>query len=384
MDTSVSDPADTLALKVPRENTSSSPQVAEEKSIPAEVSSPEAAPCPRCGGKLTNPEGLGWCPACGYCRSLEEDVKKVALMLKPATGQPSALGMVEFFEVLGRLPMWLWVLLGGTTCVAVISIAASFMLPDNSLARALWCTIQVGAGLLGLFAAQAWSLVILAPESDHLGAKDLILSARLWKMTCRFLPATQWQVWLGSWSAAAMLCAVFIVGGYSYWYQFYKPKRIADKGLIQAIADAAAKARGKNKSLEESVEEMAKMQDLTKKKDDAKKDIEDKRATQQCVIIGYTTETDKDQNKETVSTLLLATVVDDRLKFTGVVRRGISAGASDELLKRLEPLVQPEPFIPGLKLQAIWVKPQVFCDVHQSGLDAEGHLKSPRFKDVLN
>jgi len=29
-------------------------------------------PCPRCGKPLTDAAGLGWCRACGYCRSLEE------------------------------------------------------------------------------------------------------------------------------------------------------------------------------------------------------------------------------------------------------------------------------------------------------------------------
>src|SRR5438105_11856911 len=26
--------------------------------------------CPRCGGKLVDPDGLGWCQRCGYCHSL--------------------------------------------------------------------------------------------------------------------------------------------------------------------------------------------------------------------------------------------------------------------------------------------------------------------------
>ena len=34
-----------------------------------------------------------------------------------------------------------------------------------------------------------------------------------------------------------MLAALFIVGGLDYWYQFYKPKKIADKTLIQAARD---------------------------------------------------------------------------------------------------------------------------------------------------
>jgi hypothetical protein len=179
-----------------------------------------------------------------------------------------------------------------------------------------------------------------------------------------------------------MLGAIFIVGGFSYWYQFYKPKKLADTSLIQAIANAA-KGKGKNKSLEEAVQELAGSQTLPEKKDKDKEE-EDKRPTQQCVILGYTAEKGDEQRKQVVTSLVLATVLDGQLKYVGQVRRGIDPRASDELLKRLPPLVQREPFISGLTLRAIWVKPEVYCEVHQSGFDLEGHLSSPRFKDLLD
>ena len=96
----------------------------------------------------------------------------------------------------------------------------------------------MATGLCGLFVAQVWAFLLIAPESEHVSAKDLILSARLWSMTCRRLPQTQRQVWLGGWSMATILSAIFLIGGFSYWYQYYHPKKIADKGLIQAIANA--------------------------------------------------------------------------------------------------------------------------------------------------
>ena len=387
MESSVPPPSDTLTLEHGPDQPVRPPTPAvtvETSSVGAPPSAP-SAPCPRCGGRLTSPEGLGWCPSCGYCRSLEGDGDKLAVEAPSAPRQPSALGIVEFFELLGKLPVWLWVLLGGTLIVAVLSVAANCVLPDDSLPRALWCSIQLGIGLLGLLAAQIWTFVILAPETDHLSTKDLILSARLWSLTCRRLPESQRQVWLGGWSAATMLAAIFLVGGYSYWYQFYKPKKLADTSLIQAIANAV-KNKGKNKSLEEAVNEFAGSQNLTDKKNKVKKDEEqeDKRPTQQCVILGYTVENDKDQRKDVVASLVIGTIFEGQLKYAGQVRRGISPRASDELLRRLTPLVQPEPFISGLTLQATWVKPQVYCEVHQSGFDLEGHLQSPRFKDLLD
>jgi len=297
---------------------------------------------------------------------------------------PSLLGVVEFAEVLGKLPRWLWVLLGGTVIVVVISLAANFVLPDDSLVRALWSSVQLGLGLLGILAAQIWAFLLIAPETEHLSSKDLILSTRLWTITLRRLPETQAKLWLGAWSFGGALCAVFLVGGFSYWYQFYKPKRIADKGLIQAIADQAQKLnKKKNQTMEEALDELAKnTPDLNKKKEEAKAK-EDNRPVQDCVIVGYTVENDQQLRRERVTSLVVATLVDGKIKFAGVVRRGFDSQSSDELLKRLAPLVQAEPFIRGLNTQAIWVKPQVFCEVRQSGFDRDGRLKDPSFKDLM-
>jgi hypothetical protein len=293
------------------------------------------------------------------------------------------LGLVEFYELLCKLPRWLWILVGGIATVAAIALAADRMLPSDSLPRALWSAIQLGVGLLGLFAAQVWAFLLIAPQTEHLSAKDLVLSARLWSMTCRRLPETQRQVWLGGWSLAAMLSAVCLVGGFSYWYQFYKPKKFAERSLLQAVIEAG-KRQAKEKSLEEAIAEFADTQDLNKKKEDAKQEKEDKRPTMQCVIIGYTVEEDKELRKERVSSLLLASVFEGQLKFAGSVRRGIGPQASDELLGQLAPLVQQQPFLPGLNIPAVvWIKPQLFCEVHQSGFDADGRLQHPKFKGLL-
>jgi len=388
MEPSVTDLSDTLAMQDSPDNSAppvNKPVGAEKNSTLSAEPFPAVPTCPRCGGKLTDPQGLGWCPGCGYCRSLQEDADKATVAGSASARKPSSLGLVEFFELFRRLPSWLTILVGGMGIIAAISLAANLMLPEDSLIRALWCTIQFGFGLMGILAAQIWAFVLIAPNSDHISAKDLILSARLWGMTFRRLPETQRQVWLGGWGMAAMLCAVCLVGGYSYWYQFYKPKKLADRGLIQAVADAARRKAG-NKSLEESLDDFANSQDLTKKKDELKEDKEkvDTRPTVDCVIIGYTVYDVDDRGKKMVDSLVLATLRDGRISYTGVVRKGFNQRASDELVKRLTPLVQDEPLIPGLRLPAIWVKPQVFCEVHQSGLDVDGHLKEPKFRDLLN
>jgi hypothetical protein len=337
------------------------------------------AGCPRCGGKLMNPEGLGWCPKCGYCRSLEEDAAKVPLVAKPVVHKSSPLGVVEFFDLLAKLPRWMWVLLGGMATVAAVSVAGHFYLPNDSLARALWSSIQLGLGALVIFVAQVWALILIAPKDAHLGPKDVFFSIRLWGLTLRRLPEMRRQVWMGGWGVSLIVCAVCVVGGLSYWTQFYKPKKLAQKNLIAAAAAAAAKAANKNKSLEESIQDFADTQDLTKQKkeDEADKPKADVRPTVQCVIIGYTVE------DKVVSGLVLARLDNDKLKYAGVVQRGFTPQASEDLFKRLAPLVQPEPLFPNLKVPAIWVKPSVFCEVRQSGYDDQGRFKDPSFAGLL-
>jgi ATP-dependent DNA ligase len=154
--------------------------------------------------------------------------------------------------------------------------------------------------------------------------------------------------------------------------------------LIQAIADQANKLnKKKNQTMEEALDELAKnTPDLNKKKDEPKPK-DDNRPVQECVIVGYTVEKDQQLRRDRVTGLVIATLVDGKIKFAGVVRRGFDSRNSDELLRRLSPLVQPEPFIRGLNTKAIWVKPEVFCEIRQSGFDRDGRLKDPSFKDVM-
>jgi hypothetical protein len=199
-------------------------------------------------------------------------------------------------------------------------------------------------------------------------------------LTLRRLPEMRRQVWLGGWGISAAAWSVLLIGGFSYWAQFYRPKRVADKNLVQAISEAA-KGKGKDKSLEEAIKDFADTQDLTKKKDEEKdKNLPkiDKRATIHCVVIGYQMD-----DEETLSGLVVATLNNDKLKYAGIVRRGFTPEASRELLKQLAPLGRSTPFIPGLEITAIWVKPEVLCEVHQSGYDELGYLKDPNYKGLL-
>jgi hypothetical protein len=175
-----------------------------------------AALCPRCQAKLIDPQGLGWCKECGYCKSMEEDKKRVPEQAA-APQQISPLGVVEFAQMARKMPGWAWVIVGGMLAVAFLNSMMNVLLPDKGLARALWSTMQIAGGVLMIFTAQFWSLVMFAPSDDTLHFKDAILPGRLWVMTLQKLPGTRGQLWLASWGLACILSGIILVGGLGYW-----------------------------------------------------------------------------------------------------------------------------------------------------------------------
>jgi hypothetical protein len=183
--------------------------------LPPEIDE-AAASCPRCEAKLIDPQGLGWCKECGYCKTMEEDKKRVPEQAAAAQ-QTSPLGVVEFGQLVGKMPGWAWVMAGGVFAVAALNALAGSLLADEGLPRALWSTMQVAVGFVMIFSAQFWSLVLFAPTDGTLHFKDAIVPGRLWAMTMQKLPRTRGQVWLASWGLACILSGIILVGGLGYW-----------------------------------------------------------------------------------------------------------------------------------------------------------------------
>jgi len=322
--------------------------------------------CPRCEGKLTNPTGLGWCPRCGYCRSLEEEGKEIAPPAEEAAPKkPSVLGASEFGEAMKRMPGWAWPLLGGVAIVAGVSVAADYLLPEECLARALWSALQMVLGVIGLIAAQLWAVLIVGAHEEGLGAKDVILPGRLWRATLRRLPETRKPVWLGAWCLIALVCGGAVVGGFNYWLEALKAKRLREVAEVLAgdgSPDAAARE--------------AKATAVPAGSSSPAPAAGDKRPVTQCVVIGYQTD------GTTVTGLVLAAMDGDRLQFVGVVREGLGPEVRQDLMSRLSRLVREEPLISGLKVKGVtWVKPGVFCDVNR-GAGKPGEGEEPTFRGL--
>jgi hypothetical protein len=188
----------------------SSPPLADSEVLSAPAQ-PGPGACPRCSANLIDPKGLGWCKACGYCRSLEEERARAPL----AKAAPPT-----WMSLVGRLPGWLWIMLAGIVVVVVFSLPPGLSLAEDGLSRCLWCTVQLGVGILMLLGGQIWALMVLADADDRLSFKDAFISGRLWRLTLRKLPETQRQLWLGTWGLATILSALFIIGGLSHWFSY--------------------------------------------------------------------------------------------------------------------------------------------------------------------
>lgn len=346
------------------------PHLDDAATVPAtDLDAPEPegdrALCPRCGAKLTDPEGLGWCPGCGYCRSLEEEGQALPAAAPAAAKKPSALGASEFGEAMKRMPSWAWPLLVGVAVVLGMSIAADTLLPEDCLARALWSAIQMVLSVIGLIAAQLWAIMIVGEREDGLGARDLFLSARVWRAAFRRLPDTRKAIWLGAWSLTALVCGAAVVGGFNYWLELVQQRRLhllADKLAGQDTEDTS---RTGNEAL------------LPKSNPTPKPDDDNRPATE-CVVIGYQT----DGTTVTGIVVAMAEANRDTLRYAGVVRHGLTPELRAKLMARLSRMKRENPLIPGLTSKGtIWVNPGVFCDViHPGDKPADG--EEPRLKEL--
>jgi len=195
----------------------------------AETSFAESAttnPCPKCGKPLTDAAGLGWCPACGYCRSLEETPTRAELEREappsPATdelGKP--VGPSKEFVI----PVWAMLLVLGIAALAGGSYFAGKKLDPNSFGRALWTSVQIALGILVLFIGQFIALVRVAPSDPTLSFKDAILPFRLYGHVFQRLPRLSFSVCTLGWGITLIAAALFFIGGLNHWFSYIQSNK---------------------------------------------------------------------------------------------------------------------------------------------------------------
>jgi hypothetical protein len=175
--------------------------------------------CPKCGDTLVDPKGMGWCKKCGYCRSLQES--PVRETPRPSAG-PSK---VDAAKDALKLPFWFWVMILGMGVVAGASALVGARLPAGpKFERALWCTIQIGLGILLIWVTQFVALIKLAPKDATLNFSHAILPGKIWGLIGKRLPAMAPCLWVGAWCVTAILSAVYFIGGLGHWNEYLPGK----------------------------------------------------------------------------------------------------------------------------------------------------------------
>jgi hypothetical protein len=172
--------------------------------------------CSKCQVKLIDPDGVGICPQCGVCRSLEENKDKV----RTSTETLADIDLDESVPSIPfQIPPWVWVMLMGAVAIVLLSFVVNQYLPNPGKERTLWSIYQLVGGIVLLLVAQWWAIHETQSENERLGAWDLlVISGRVWNKAFRYMPWTRGPVYLGFWALVIMICAVTITGGLADWF----------------------------------------------------------------------------------------------------------------------------------------------------------------------
>ena len=179
-----------------------------------------AAPCPRCQKPLVDPHGLGWCKACGYCRSLVESETTNA---KTPDAKPCPQNaMTATGSAIGQTPTWFWVTLAGVILIVSATFLCGHYLNPKFTAfqKALLTTVQILVGVAMMLLGQFIGLLRIAPEDSTLSFKDAIFPFRLYGLVMKRLPSTRHTVYLGVWGIAAIVAANLFIGGLGHWITY--------------------------------------------------------------------------------------------------------------------------------------------------------------------
>jgi hypothetical protein len=344
---------------------------------------------------LTDPHGIGLCPRCGFCRSLAvEGVAVLASAGQKPQWEPTIGGLRHALRV---APAALVVV-----CVAFVTIVPLAYFADQRLApgsreRAVWSACNVLAGLLLVGAGQAWALTLLKEMKERVSWGDLASPLQLWGLTVRRLPATAWPVGLGGSGALTIVAAVVWVGGLSYWFSLYpsaddragrsgaarehsreetEMARVARVlGLSQSQNEGATGHWSDGPGTGGRVIEGSSAEPRSRRPTTAVSG--DSRPTERCVVVGFLPAAEGRPPG-----LIVATLRQGQLTFAGIVRKGLDK--KPELLDRLSKISSSRPMLEGLRLNAVWVRPELFCEVHQSGTDAKGEMVDPHLKGLID
>jgi hypothetical protein len=357
---------------------------------PPKATSDPNVNCPRCHTVLTDPHGIGLCPRCGFCRSLSAE--GVAVLAATGKVRPWSPAIPGLQHALKAAPAALIAVAVAFVAVVPLAYVADQRFPVGSRARAIWSAGSLICGTLLLLAGEAWALTLLKRMKERVQWGDLLSPLQVWAMTLRRLPTTAWPVGLGGSGLLAVLAAVIWVGGLSYWFRLtpaYDEDGFGGRSLASRQREARAseefervtRVLGFRRASDERASASSSSSasgtgDFASARPIPSGSSRDARPTERCVIVGFVPGGDGREPG-----LVLASLRQGQLTFAGVVRNGLDK--SPDLLDRLSKLGRTRSPVDGLNLNAVWVRPEVFCEVHQSGANGKGELLDPSLKGLI-
>jgi len=97
-----------------------------------------------------------------------------------------------------------------------------------------------------------------------------------------------------------------------------------------------------------------------------------------CVVIGYT------PSQQGIHSLLVAATVQGVLRYVAELTSGFSQDHRWQLVRLVQTRPRPEPVVPCGRKRAIWVEPEIFCQVRFLEWTPHGCLRGAHFRGLLD
>jgi hypothetical protein len=351
---------------------------ANSSAAPAAGGAPAAAGCPKCGN-LESWGATSWCPRCGYYPKLGTSV-----VTDDPASQTTVAPPTGYLEALARLPKWSYVLAVGVLGIFIMSVAVRVTTEDDGFARSAWSLMQLLVGGMTFVVVHVYAFIRGGMKASGLSGFDVITRPiEVWRPSFRELPATARRIWIGAWGFTAAVCAMLIIGGIRYsaltddWGFKARPKQ----NLLKKIKEQAmANAEDGAKDLDEAIKDFAGDEEVKKKDKKKKKEEADlEMLSAECLVIGYNV----DKKTGQVHELILASLIDEKLQFAGIVSGGIPGEIQRVLQEKLPLIEQETPFL-KCPVSARWVKPVVSCRAAFKEWNKSKRMQKPVLKELLD
>jgi len=97
-----------------------------------------------------------------------------------------------------------------------------------------------------------------------------------------------------------------------------------------------------------------------------------------CVIIGYM------PSRQGIHSLLVAATEQGELQYVAELTSGFSLGEKWQLARLVQSRVRPQPVVPCARKRAIWIDPEIFCQVRFLEWTPHGRLRGAHFRGLLD